>query len=122
MNIATDSNDLLVCTERWSARAAVCKPRPLASQAATMTRSVAVRDQRTCDTTQGGAIRPGCLYGHRTMHRDAMHESPLRQGVILSCAVLGTAVIPQQYIAHLPLMPIQEGRLEDKLGQRLNER
>ena len=66
-------------------------------------------------------VQDGGLHGHRAVHRHPIHESPLGQRIILDGPVLGTAIVPHEQIAHLPLMPVQKGGTGDELGQLLNE-
>jgi hypothetical protein len=55
------------------------------------------------------------------MDRNPIHQAALRERVVFGGAVLGTAVIPHEDIPHLPVMPIEEGRLGDEIRQCLNE-
>jgi hypothetical protein len=51
-----------------------------------------------------------------------MHQPPVRQIIILDGAMLDGAIVPQQQIARPPLMAIDEGRLDDMLGKRRDQR
>ena len=55
------------------------------------------------------------------MDRHPIRQAALRERVVFGGAVLGTAVIPHEDIPHLPVMPIEEGRLGDELRQCLND-
>ena len=55
------------------------------------------------------------------MDRHPIRQAALRERVVFGGAVLGTAVIPHEDIPHLPVMPIEEGRLGDELRQCLHE-
>src|SRR5260370_17579726 len=51
-----------------------------------------------------------------------MHQPPLRQIVVLDGPVLHGAIVPQQEIAWTPLVAIDEGRLDDVISQRGDQR
>jgi hypothetical protein len=50
-----------------------------------------------------------------------MHQATVRQVIILDRPMLHGAIVPQQQIARPPLVPIDEGRLHDMLGERRDQ-
>ena len=51
-----------------------------------------------------------------------MHQPALGQVVVLDRAVLHRAIIPHQQVPSPPLVAIDEGRLDDMVGKRGDQR
>src|SRR5438552_15332381 len=58
------------------------------------------------------------LHRNRAAHRRSMHQTALRQVVILYGAVLHRAVVPHQEVAGPPRVTVDEGRLYDVIRER----
>ena len=66
-------------------------------------------------TTVSQLIAPG-LRRFSAAHCRSVHQSTLRQVVVLHCPMLHCAIVPEQQIARFPLVAIDEGWLDNVIG------
>jgi hypothetical protein len=67
-------------------------------------------------------LRQVPLDRNRAAHRRAVHQPPSRQVVILDGPVLHRAIVPHQQVPGAPLVPIDEGGLDDMIRKCRDQR
>ena len=67
-------------------------------------------------------LRQVTLDRNRAAHRRAVHQAPSWQVVILDGSVLHRAIVPYQQVPGAPLVPIDEGGLNDMIRECRDQR
>src|SRR5262245_31238830 len=82
--------------------------------------SDAVDDRRRIEPSTEPSLQDAA-HSVFTGRRRPMHQPPLRQRVVARSAVLGCCVVPDEKIAHLPAVSVDELRLLQMREQPLEE-